>query len=156
MKEDKRLARAVERMPRLFTENLRLMDSYTKEAYLPTVKAFCDRYEAVLADYDAFCRENPQEAKEAAFLCAEAFLEGAAGVIEKSRQKKKLAASLDMQMYRQNLAAFIVPGIGAMNLAYGQALMDAVREGWNRAYPKYPFIQADVETLNKGFRMKWW
>lgn len=156
MKEDERLRRAAEQMPRLFTENLRLMDSYTKEGYLPAVKAFCERYEPILRDYDAFCQENPEEAEEAARFCAEAFLTGAAEVAEKSRRKRKLAAALDMQLYRQNLAAFIVPGIGALKLVYGQLLMDAVREGWNRTYPKYPFIQADVETLNNGFRMKFW
>lgn len=156
MREDKRLEAAAEQMPRLFTENLRLMDSYTKEGYLPAVKAFCERYEPILADYNAFCEENPGEAQEAALACAQAFLAGAAGVVEESRRKKKWAASLDMQLYRQNLAAFIVPGIGAMKLPYGQLLMDAIREGWNRAYPKYPFLQADVETLNNGFRMKFW
>ena len=155
LNRDENLDFACENMAKLLTENLNLMDSYTRDKYLPGVKKFCAKYRPVVAAFNQYCTEHEAAAPDAARECADAFLAGAAEMIAKKAEgKKEFTASMDMQLYRQILAAFVIPGIGAMQFPYGQLLIDAIREGWNAAYPKYTFLQADVETLNQGFRIR--
>ena len=153
--EERGLAYACANIARLFTENMNLMEQYQRDQYLPAIKRFCEQYRPVIEAFENHCAAHPTEADAAARACAERFLDGAAEAItERSRRKGRLAARLDMETYRMTVAAFIVPGIGALQFAHGQMLMDAIRTGWNRAYPKYPFMQTDVETLNQGFGLR--
>ncbi len=152
---DENLNEARAHLSELLLTNLDAMEFYTKQKYLVAMKAFCVRHRSVVASFEQYCEEHEADAAEAAGVCAEQFMADAqAALTERQQGKKKFAANMELQTFRQVMAAFVVPGIGAMQMAHGQLLIDALRGAWNRAYPEAQFAQADVNTLNEGFKLQ--
>ena len=148
---DENLQYACENMSCLLMRNLSIMQCYTKAQYLTAVQGFCGRHRDVVACFNQYCVEHESAASEAARVVAERFLDDVrASITERTQGMKKFAANMEMQNYRQIMAAFVIPCIDLMKFEHGQVLIDALRGAWNETYPNLTFLQADVETLHTG------
>ena len=151
MMMDDKLKFACENMSTLLTRNLAIMQCYTKAQYMTAIQGFCARHRDVVESFNTYCVEHVDLTSEAAKAVAEQFMADVKAMVEeRAAGKKKFAANMEMQTYRQVLAAFVIPAIDAMKFEYSQLLVDTLRNAWNETYPNFTFLQTDVETLNKG------